>query len=79
MRRLMRGMKFEVCFLTFQRLLIRSGHEGLIFKLKQNEISAKLLGSIKDFLSDRKNRVVLNGRCSSPQDSVLGLLFFYLS
>ena len=50
MRCWMKGMKFEVCFLTYQRRLI-SG--GLIFKLKHG-ISGKLLRLIKDFLSDRK-------------------------
>ena len=54
----MRYMKFEVCFLTFQRHKI--WHEGLIFKLMQNGISGKLLCLIKYFLSDREQHVVLD-------------------
>ena len=40
-------------------------HKGLIHKLKQNGISEKLLNLIIDFLSNRKQRVVLNGKHSS--------------
>ena len=63
----MSDMKFEVYLLTYQRHLARR-HEALIFKLEQNEVSGKLLRLIKDFLSDRKQRVVLNGQCSSWMD-----------
>ena len=46
----------------------KAGHEDLIFKLKQNGISVKLLRLIKDFPSNRKQRAVLNGQCSSWMD-----------
>ena len=36
-------------------------HEGLIYKLEQNGISGNLLKLLKSYLSDRKQRVVLNG------------------
>ena len=40
-------------------------HKGLKYKLIQNGISGKLLNLIIDFLSNRKQRVVLNGKYSS--------------
>ena len=40
-------------------------HEVLVFKLKQNGISGDLLQILSDFLSNRKQRVVLNGQNSS--------------
>ena len=61
-------------------------HEGLIFKLKQNEVSGKLLSFFRSYLSNRKQRVALNGFCSDfsefesgvPQGSVLGPLLFLI-
>ena len=61
-------------------------HKGLIYKLKQNGISGKLLNLIIDFLSSRKQRVVLNGSYSPwtnieagvPQGSILGPLLFLI-
>ena len=47
-------------FLDISKAFDKVWHEGLIFKLELNGISGKLLRLIKDFLSDRKQRVVLN-------------------
>ena len=49
-------------------------HKGLIYKLKQNGISGKLLNLIIDFLSNRKQRVVLNGKYSSWTNIEAGVL-----
>ena len=59
-------------------------HEGLVFKLKTYGISGPLLALIVSYLSNRQQRVVLNGKTSVwscisagvPQESVLGPLFF---
>ena len=59
-------------------------HDGLIFKMKQNGITGNLLKLFHNYLSNRKQRVVLNGfsydyssiDSGVPQGSVLGLLFF---
>ena len=40
-------------------------HEDLIFKLKQNGIEGKLLGLLQNYLSNRKQCVVINGMESS--------------
>ena len=42
--------------------------KGFTSELKQNGMSGKLLRFIKNFLSDRKQSVVLNGQCSSWMD-----------
>ena len=73
-------------FLDISKAFDKVWHKGLIYKLKQNGISGKLLNLIIDFLSNRKQRVVLNGKYSSwtnieagvPQGSILGLLFFLI-
>ena len=61
-------------------------HAGLIYKLHQNGICGDLINILNDFLTNRKQRVVLNGQCSSwvdiragvPQASILGPLLFLI-
>ena len=52
-------------FLDISNIFGNVWQERLIFKLKQNRVCRKLARLIKDFLSDRKQRVVLNGLYSS--------------
>ena len=71
-------------FLDLSKAFDRVWHEGLLYKLECNGIGGNLLGLIKDFLRDRRQRVVLNGKSSNwstvsagvPQRSVFGPLFF---
>ena len=78
------GLKVRSVFLGISKGFDKVWHEGLIFKLKQNEISGELLHILSDFLSNRKQRVVLNGQNSSwtnvhardPRRSILGPLLF---
>ena len=73
-------------FLDISKSFDKVWHKGLIYKLKQNGISGKLLNLIIDFLSNRKQRVVLNGKYSSwtniearvAQGSILRPLFFLI-
>ena len=80
--------KLEVCsvYLDIFKAFDKVWHEGLLFKLKQNEIEGNLLVLLKNYLSNRKQRVVLNGAESEwgeieagvPQGSVLGPLLFLM-
>ena len=71
-------------FLDISKAFDKVWHEGLISKLKSNGIQGKLLNLIISFLSNRQQRVVLNGKSSVwkdvsagvPQGSLLGPLFF---
>ena len=78
--------EFEVrgVFIDISKAFDKVWHKGIIFKLKQNGISGKLLSDLSDFLKDKKQRVTLNGQVPSwtgvnagvPQGSILGPLHF---
>ena len=55
------NLEVRAAFLDISKAFDKVWHKGLTFKLKQNDISDKLLNIITDFLSFRKQRVVLNG------------------
>ena len=61
-------------------------HGGHIFNLCQNGICREMINILEDFPSNRKQKVILNGECSSwadihtgvPQGSILGALLFLI-
>ena len=56
------GFEVRGVFLYISKAFDKVWHEGLLLKLKQNGISGNLLKLLRDFLSYRKQRVVLNGQ-----------------
>ena len=80
------GHEVRSVFLNMSKALDKVWHKGLIFKLKQNGISGNLLSTLPDFLTLRKQIVVLNGQLSSwsniesgvPKGSILDPLLFLI-
>ena len=73
-------------FLDISKAFDRVWHEGLLHKLKCYGVEGKLYYLLQNYLTDRKQRVVLNGQNSEwvdikagvPQGSVLGPLLFLI-
>ena len=70
-------------FLVISKAFDKVWDEGVIFKLKQSAISGDLLNCLRDFLSSRKQRVILNDQrlirlvsvnTGVPQGFILGPL-----
>ena len=51
-------------FLDISKAFDRVWHSGLLFKLQAYGVEGKLLALLKDYLHNRKQRVVLNGQTS---------------
>ena len=79
-------LQVRVVFLDISKAFDKVWHERLIFKLKQNGVFGDLLQILSNFLSNRKQRVVLNGQNLSwtnvyaeiPARSILGPLLFLI-
>ena len=81
-----KGLEVSGIFLDIYKAFDKVWLDGLIFKLPQNDICEKIIIILVDSLNDRKQRIVLNGQCSSwvdihagvPQGSLLGPLSFLM-
>ena len=81
-----RGIQTDLLLLDFSKAFDKVSHPRLLYKLQHYGINGPLFNWIKDYLSNRQQKVILDGASSSssqvfsevPQGSVLGPLLFLL-
>ena len=56
------GIELTTVFLDISKAFGKVWHGEIIFELTQNGISRNLLNRLRDFLNERKQRLVLNGK-----------------
>ena len=80
------GSDVSITFLDISKAFDRVWHIGLLHKLRTLGVCGRLIDWLSDYLSNRKQRVVINGISSDwiiieagvPRGSILGPLVFLI-
>ena len=80
------GVRMDTVYLDFAKAFDKVDHEILMEKLAENKIKCKLGKWIREFLRNRKYRVIVNGEISEeqevksgvPQGTVLAAILFLI-